>query len=274
MTEAAPRARQFLNPLDGPKGADGTRSGGVKTDQRRMLDEESHEVQTSISTLKMVLWGALAVGLSVGIAIAILTSRVIVVPIQGMTAAMGKLAGGDTSTSVPGVGGADEVGEMADAVRIFKDNMIEAERLRVERAQLDALAAEQRKEEMHKLAGQFEYAVGSIVEKLSSSSTELEAAAKTLSRTSESTQELSTLVAAASEEASTNVQSEASATEEMASSVTEISRQVQDAARIASVAVDQAQKTNDRVNRLSQAASRIGDVVELTRLRDRPSYWP
>ena len=71
------------------------------------------------------------------------------------------------------------------------------------------------------------------------------------------------MVAAASEEASTNAQSVASATEEMASSVNEISRQVQESARIANEAVDQARKTNDRVGELSMAAGRIGDVVEL-----------
>ena len=71
------------------------------------------------------------------------------------------------------------------------------------------------------------------------------------------------MVAAASEEASTNAQSVASATEEMASSVNEISRQVQELARIANEAVDQARKTNDRVGELSMAAGRIGDVVEL-----------
>ena len=72
-----------------------------------------------------------------------------------------------------------------------------------------------------------------------------------------------TTVAAASEEASTNVQSVASATEEMASSVNEISRQVQESARMASEAVDQARTTNDRIGELSKAAARIGDVVEL-----------
>ena len=76
-------------------------------------------------------------------------------------------------------------------------------------------------------------------------------------------QELATTVAAASEEASTNVQSVASATEEMASSVNEISRQVQESARMAGEAVEQARKTNDRVGELSKAAARIGDVVEL-----------
>jgi hypothetical protein len=74
---------------------------------------------------------------------------------------------------------------------------------------------------------------------------------------------ITTTVAAAFEEASTNVQSVASATEEMASSVNEISRQVQESSRMANEAVDQARKTNDGVGELSKAAARIGDVVEL-----------
>jgi methyl-accepting chemotaxis protein len=71
------------------------------------------------------------------------------------------------------------------------------------------------------------------------------------------------MVAAASEEASTNVQSVASATEELTSSVNEISRQVQESARMANEAVGQARKTNGRIDELSKAAARIGDVVEL-----------
>jgi methyl-accepting chemotaxis protein len=71
------------------------------------------------------------------------------------------------------------------------------------------------------------------------------------------------MVAAASEEASTNVQSVACATEELSSSINEISRQVQESARMASTAVDEAGATNGRVEQLAKAASRIGDVVEL-----------
>ncbi|WMT72666.1 methyl-accepting chemotaxis protein [Bradyrhizobium sp. Ash2021] len=263
VTEAAPRALKIVDLLDGPKGPDGTRSGGIKTNQKRMLSEEEHEVEASISVLTMVLWELLAAGLGLSALIAVFTARAIATPIQGMTAAMGKLAGGDTSTVVPGGGRYDEIGEMAGAVQVFKDNMIEADRLRAERAQSEARAAAQRKADMHALASQFENAVGKIIETLSSSSTELEAAAKTLTKTADSTQELSTMVSAASEEASVNVQSVASASEEMSASVTEISRQVQEAARIAGAAVEQAQRTNDRVNALSQAASRIGAVVEL-----------
>jgi methyl-accepting chemotaxis protein/aerotaxis receptor len=124
-------------------------------------------------------------------------------------------------------------------------------------------AAVQRKTDMIKLANSFEGAVGEIIETVSSAATQLEGSAGSLTTTATRSQELSALVAAASEEASTNVQSVASATEEMSSSVNEISRQVQDSARMAGEAVDQARRTNDRVAELSKAAGRIGDVVEL-----------
>ena len=98
---------------------------------------------------------------------------------------------------------------------------------------------------------------------MSSASRELEVSARTLTSTAARSQELSTTVASASEEASTNVQSVASATEELSSSVNEISRQVQESARMASEAVGQARGTTERVSELSKAATRIGDVVEL-----------
>ena len=116
---------------------------------------------------------------------------------------------------------------------------------------------------MQRIADEFESAVGEIIETVSSASTELEASASTLTRTAERSQELTVAVAAASEQASTNVQSVASATEELTSSVNEISRQVQEFARIAQEAVGQAQQTNQSVGELSEAAGRIGAVVEL-----------
>jgi methyl-accepting chemotaxis protein len=116
---------------------------------------------------------------------------------------------------------------------------------------------------MARMADEFEGKVGGVVEAVSAASTELEATANALARTTQSTQSLSAAVAAASEEASANVQSVASATEEMTSSVHEISRQVQESARIAGEAVTQAVQTDRRINELSQAAARIGDVVKL-----------
>ncbi|PSO28061.1 methyl-accepting chemotaxis protein [Bradyrhizobium sp. MOS002] len=185
-------------------------------------------------------------------------------PIRALTMAMDKLAGGDFSVVLPGLGRKDEVGGVAAAVEKFK--IVSEQKAREEaeaKIRQDQAAAAQRKAEMHKLANGFEAAVGEIVDTVSSAATELEASASTLTSTAERAQELTIVVAAASEEASTNVQSVASATEELSSSITEISRQVQESARVASEAVTQARTTTDRVGELSKAAARIGDVVEL-----------
>ena len=199
-----------------------------------------------------------------GLLIAFLIARGIIGPLSGLTSGMKELAGGNFGVVLPGLDRKDEVGDMAQAVETFKVKAEEKAREEAEaKAKQDQIAAKQRKADMIKLADTFEGAVGEIVETVSSASTELEASAGTLTSTAARAQELTTMVAAASEEASTNVQSVASATEEMASSVNEISRQVQESARMAGEAVDQARKTNDRVSELSKAAARIGDVVEL-----------
>ena len=184
-------------------------------------------------------------------------------PIGRITQAMGVLAEGDTAADIPFAARRDEIGRMAAAVQVFKDSMIKARALEAEAVAAKERAAEQRKADMHKLADDFQGAVGSIIQTVSSASTQLEAAAGTLTKTAEVTQQLSGTVAAASEQASANVQSVASATEEMTSSVNEISRQVQESSRIANEAVKQAQQTDGRINELSQAAGRIGDVVKL-----------
>jgi methyl-accepting chemotaxis protein len=185
-------------------------------------------------------------------------------PLSAMTAAMIELAKGNFAIVLPGLGRADEIGEIAQAVETFKVNAEQKARDEAEaKIKQDQIAAQRRRADMIKMADDFEGAVGEIVETVSSASTELEASAGTLTSTAVRSQELATMVAAASEEASTNVQSVASATEELTSSVNEISRQVQESARMANDAVDQARKTNDRVGELSKAAARIGDVVEL-----------
>ena len=198
-----------------------------------------------------------------GLIVAVLIARSIVGPLTAMTGAMGALAGGNLEIEIPGRGKADEIGAMAKAIQVFKDNMVDTERLRHEQTELEARQAESRKADMVRLADQFEQAVGEIVDTVSSASGELETSAGTLTATATRAQDLSTEVASASQEASANVQAVASATEELSSSVSEIARQVQESARIAGEAVGQASRTNDRVGELSRAAARIGDVVEL-----------
>jgi methyl-accepting chemotaxis protein len=189
-------------------------------------------------------------------------SRGVVRRLVRLQNSMKSIAAGDLAAEVA-TSGSDEIADMAGALQVFKDSMLESNRLRAERRDADKQAQAQRKAEMRKLADEFEAAVSQIVQTVSSSSTQLEASAATLTRTAEETRLLSGNVEAASEEASSNVKSVAAATEEMTVSIAEISRQVQESNRIAGEAVNQAEATDARINELSKAALRIGDVVNL-----------
>jgi methyl-accepting chemotaxis protein len=229
----------------------------------RIYKEADAAEAATRDSVKMWLLTAFALSIVLVCGLSLLIGRSISKALASMVSAMIRLAGGDFKITIPGLGRRDEIGEMAGAVEVFKNNMIETGRLRAEQTEAEQRQLQQRKTEMSKLADDFEGAVGEIVEMVSSAATELEASASTLTATAERSQEHAIVVAAASEEASTNVQSVASATEELTSSVNEISRQVQQSSRVASDAVEQAQKTNNRVGELSKAAARIGDVVEL-----------
>ena len=211
--------------------------------------------------------------LNVGMAIVVMGSLIgamafsflgVARPMTRLNGALGEMAGGNLNVVIPGASRGDEIGDLAKTVTVIRENAEQKARDEVKaKLKQDEILAGQRRVEMVRLADQFEGAVSEIVETVSSASTELEASASTLTATAERSQELTTMVAAASEEAATNVQSVASSTEEMASSITEISRQVQESARMAGEAVEQARTTNSRVGELSKAAARIGDVVEL-----------
>ncbi|UPK33713.1 methyl-accepting chemotaxis protein [Bradyrhizobium sp. 186] len=208
---------------------------------------------SSVERTSLITGGAVALIL---IGACIFSVFTIASPMRALTVAMEKLASGDFSVLLPGLGRKDEVGEVAGAVEKFK--ILSEQKAREEaeaKIRQDQVAAEQRKAEMHRLADGFEGAIGEIVHTVSSASTELEASATTLTSTAERAQQLTTMVAVASEEASTNVQSVASATEELSSSITEISRQVQESARVASEAVGQARTTTERVSELSKCLS-------------------
>jgi methyl-accepting chemotaxis protein len=230
------------------------------------IDEAQAQYQTSsasFATARLVMIATLVAG-ALAMAFALWTTlRGVIRPLGAITGTMGRLAGGERGLDIPGIERRDEVGSMAKAVEVFKKNAEDVDRMRIEQRETEARIAAERKAAMHKLADEFQAAVGDIVATVSSASTELEAAAGTLTRTAEVTQDLSGAVAAASEQASANVQSVSSATEELTSSVNEISRQVQESAKISGEAVKQAQQTDQRINALSQAAGRIGDVVKL-----------
>jgi methyl-accepting chemotaxis protein len=231
----------------------------LRTDSAATKKATDETIASTITGQELVAGFALLIGSL----IAFFVARGIIRPVSGMTLAMEKLAGGDTGVDIPSRDSTDEIGGMAKAVEVFRQNAIERLRLEAEQKASEARAGEVRRADMRRLADGFEAAVGAIVGSVSSASTELEAAATTLTQTADTTQQLATVVASASEEAAANVQSVASATEELTSAVSEISRQVGVSSRIADEAVRQARETDARINELSQAAGRIGEVVKL-----------
>ena len=207
----------------------------------------------SVSALVVLIVGAGVLGVGIGV----------VRPITAMTEVMRRLAEGDLDISIPSLRRKDEVGAMANAVQIFRDNAGRVRDLEIEQVALKQRSEAERRDAMRRVAGDFEATIGEIVKVVWSASSEIEDAAATLTTSAESTQGLSAGVAAASAQSSTNVTSAAAASEEMAASVNEIGRQVEDAQRIARSAVEQAERTNQRVATLSQAATRIGEVVKM-----------
>ncbi|NVO14111.1 MAG: methyl-accepting chemotaxis protein [Rhodoplanes sp.] len=231
----------------------------LQSDFAAARDSSEATVASTITVQQVMAVAALLLGAL----LAVLIGRGIAGPIRRITGVLMELAGGNRSVAIPYVERRDEVGDNARAAQAFKDNLERIAQVEADRRDADERAGTERKATMQRLAGEFERAVGHIVETVSSASTELEGAAGTLTRTAETTRELSTAVAAASGQASSNVQSVASAADQMTSSVHEISRQVQESSRIAGEAVRQAEKTDTRIAELSQAAQRIGDVVKL-----------
>jgi methyl-accepting chemotaxis protein len=230
------------------------------SDQQRL---ESESDATIGETERLILMLA-AGGFLLGAILALLLGKGISRPMTAMCKAMRELAGGNFDVVLPGLGRKDELGEMAAAVEEFKVQAIaKAERDAAAQDAQNRAAGAARRTELIRFADEFEAAVGAIVSNVSASAVQLEQAAGTLTRTAETTQSLSSQVAGASEEASSNMQSVATATEELSASVNEIGRRVRESNKIAEAAVLQAQQTDGRIGKLSRAAQEIGDVVKL-----------
>lgn len=230
-----------------------------KSQQDELGPRASAEMSQSLTSGLIVAAVAIVVGLLAGW----IVTRSITRPVGSMTLAMGVLANGDMTIEIPARGQKDEIGAMANAVQIFKDNMIETARLRAEQEAAKKRIEEERRKSMLTLADRFETTVGGVVTAVSSAAEELQVTAQGLSTTAEEASRQSSVVAAASEQMTQNVQTVAAATEELSSSIREISNQVTESTRIVGGAVTEARATNEKVKGLSEAAQKIGAVVTL-----------
>ncbi len=193
----------------------------------------------------------------------LLLNGFVVRPVRRMTGLMSRLAEGDAAVEIPFRERREEVGAMANAVQVFKDNLIRTRALEEESALARAGAEAQRKAAMREMADSFERAVSGIVATVSAAATELQATAQSMEGTASQTASQSNAAAAAAEEAATNVGTVAAAAEELGASVQEIARQVTGSTTLARNAVAEAEGTAQLVQDLSVAAAKIGDVVGL-----------
>lgn len=263
VSEAAPRAGKLLTTLAGEVGEDGARSGGMVENQKALLANDVAGAAEESKALTTLEWILLIGGLIITAVITFFTARSIVDPVNSMTTAMGRLADGDLEVEIEGAERQDEIGQMAAAVQVFKENAVEMKRLEEEQAQAALRAEEEKRASMNAMAEQFESSVGGVLGAVSTAAGQMESSAQAMSATAEETNSQAATVAAAAEETSVNVQTVASATEELASSISEISRQVGESSKITGEAVADTERTNQQVRGLAEAAEQIGEVVEL-----------
>lgn len=229
----------------------------------REAARDADTAMTRANTATVTAYVGIGLAMASALAAAIFGLVRISRPIQAMTRIMSVLAAGDTGLEVPYRSRRDEIGAMAAAVQVFKDNLIHTRRLEEEAAGARLATESQRRAEIRQMADQFARAVGGIIGQVSASASELESTAKIMTDTARRTADQSTTVAAAAEQAASNVSTVAAAAEELGSSVQEIGRQVDGSANLAQVAVSEADQTGALVQELSAAVARIGDVAGL-----------
>ncbi|MEA1651503.1 methyl-accepting chemotaxis protein [Nitrospirillum sp. BR 11164] len=233
--------------------ADGGAMAKAKVDTDVLADDVSTMLMTLAVTGLVASFGLMAA------IVIFLTVR----PISRVTGAMTAIAGGQLETEVHGADRTDEVGTLAQALLVFKDNALAVRRLEMEQAEAKARADMEKRQAMERLAGDFERTVMGVVDGVTASSTEMQQAAQSLSTTAEQTSRQVTSAASAVEQASQSVHTVAAAAEELSASINEIGQQVARSTAIAGEAVDEAGRTQAKVESLVQAANRIGEVMTL-----------
>ncbi|WP_240035584.1 HAMP domain-containing methyl-accepting chemotaxis protein [Hwanghaeella grinnelliae] len=230
----------------------------LKTEQDTLGTVATEAAEAAVAVTVVVC----IVSIFLGLGFAWLIGNGIGKPIRLITTAMTSLAKGDKSVEIPGQNNGDEIGDMAAAVQVFKENMIKAEQLSIREAE-QLKQREERAILLDKLTTEFDSDVSELLTAMANAATELEATAQSMTGIATNTSERATSVSAAAEEASANVQTVATASEELSTSIQEISRQVSQSSEVASRAVAEADRTNTQVQGLANSANRIGEVVSL-----------
>ncbi len=188
--------------------------------------------------------------------------RIIAQPIEDMTARMNQLAAGDVSIAVPALDRRDEVGDIARAVQVFKDNAVTKQRMEGEAAAA-AAAREVRMRRLEDLIAGFDRAVSAVLDTVGASAQRMTLTARAMVASVDQAMEQASAVAGQASEANRNVRTVAAAAEELTASIGEIARQVGRSNEVAAAATREASGANNRVQGLAAAAEKIGEIIEM-----------
>jgi methyl-accepting chemotaxis protein len=234
----------------------------VQNLERSLLAQRKEALDQAFSTANLATLTGAALSLVIAIIAGLGLVGSIAKPITAMTTLMRRLAGGDKSIQIDGLDRKDEVGGMAQALEVFRQNAIEAERLAAEQAAEQAAKAK-RAAAIETLIADFDSNVAHVLNTIGSATGQLDSTAQGMSGIAEETRAQATATAGAAEQTSGNVQTVAAAAEEMAGSIQEISRQIIHSSQVSDKAAAEAARTNETVQGLMEAAQRIGTVVQL-----------
>jgi len=225
---------------------------------------ETHAEEQAAAALRRttVQIGLTLVFLTFGAMTTFFVRRRIARPMARITQAMREVAAGHVEHEIEFATRADEIGELARALAVFRDNAREKARVEAARDE-EQHRKEQRQQNIERQIERFEGSVRNLLEALGHAAVEMRSTSEGMSSTAEETGRQASAVDQAAHEASANVQTVATASEELAASIAEISRQVAQAERIAGNAVAQAKDSDASVQGLADAAQRIGEVVQL-----------
>jgi methyl-accepting chemotaxis protein len=230
--------------------------------QDRIAKQEFDKGSATATIMIEAGLAAAAAALILGGLLALLITRAITIPLNGILAVMGRLAHGDLSVSVPGGERVDEVGDIAKAVAVFHSNMEANQRMAAEQK-----AAQERREgrtrRIEELTRSFDGAVSVVLSSVSGAADQMQSTAQAMSANAEQTSLQAGTVAAATDQATANIQTVASAAEQLSSSVREIGRQVEESNRISRAASEEAERTDGTMKGLAEKSARIGEVVNL-----------
>jgi len=220
------------------------------------------EAQDGIEQTEILSVVATLICVVIGLAATFLIARGISKPIKALTAVMARLAAGESSTEVPMTERGDEMGEMANAVLVFRESMLKAEELQ-EASRKDQERRENRTRQIEELTKNFDSTATETLTSVSEAAENLRGSANSLTQTADRSSNMAGMASSASNQATENVQTVASAAEELSASITEISQQVSRSTQVADQAVEDAEQSRVLVHRLADNSAKIGEVVKL-----------